>query len=948
MTSDSKQRPETEQPNSQVPPGDGASELSKAYDPRETEPRWYKFWESQGFFTASRDPGDTRKPYTIAIPPPNVTGSLHMGHACRITFEDVLMRYQRMSGRNALWVPGTDHAGIATQVVVERRLAREGLSRHDLGRDKFIERVWEWKAESGGRILQQLRVLGASCDWTRERFTMDEGLSRAVRHAFVTLYREGLIYRDTRLVNWDVESQTVLSDLEVENEENVQGEMFDFAYPIEGGGEIVVSTTRPETILGDTAIAVHPDDPRYTALHGRFALHPFVDRKVPIITDAELVDPKFGTGAVKVTPAHDWNDFATGRRHKLEEINILNKDGTLNEQAGPFAGLERFKARKAVKQALENKGLARGTRAHTLTLPKSQRSGTVVEPLISTQWYVKTKPLAEPAIEAVESGKTKIIPEHWEKTYFHWMRNIQDWCISRQLWWGHVIPAWYCQDCGHTNVDMQAPAECEQCGSAALVQDEDVLDTWFSSGLWPFSTLGWPDKTPDLQRFYPTDDMETGYDILFFWVARMMMFGIHFMGEVPFKRVLLSGLVTDERGEKMSKVKGNVIDPLDVINGATLDHLLQTAQKNGAKDSGLDYLRKTYPEGFAAYGADALRFTLLSYSPYTTKIALSIKRIEGYRNFANKLWNAARYALMNLEGSEARAEQKRPEAKAFANVWILSRLALAIDTTHTAVDAYRLDEAANALYQFVWRELCDWYLELAKPLLSTPLSSTNEVDSAAETRAVLVHVLETTLRVLHPMMPFITEEIWQRVPKLASATPTLMLAPYPQTARDALRDEAAERDMNVLQAVIVAARSIRSERDIHPRIALPLQLRSDDESVRALLTRERTAITTLVNAQVQVAELTGAALDRNAATTVAEGVTLLVPLEGLTDPDKERERITRQLQKLEKDRAVIEKKLGNAGFVARAPADVVQKDRERLAELVNAASQLTAALARLG
>lgn len=940
MTTETKQPQAPQaQPTEQ---GEGGAGLSKAYDPRETEPRWYQFWEDNGYFTASAAPDDKRTPYTIAIPPPNVTGSLHMGHACRITFEDVLIRYQRMQGRNALWIPGTDHAGIATQVVVERQLARENLTRHDLGRPAFIERVWQWKGESGGRILRQLRVLGASCDWSRERFTMDEGLSRAVRHAFVQLYDEGLIYRATRLVNWDVKSQTVLSDLEVESEENVQGEMFDFAYPIEGGGEIVVSTTRPETMPGDTAIAVHPEDPRYTHLHGKFALHPFVDRKVPIITDAELVDPKFGTGAVKVTPAHDWNDFATGKRHKLEEINVLNKDGTMNENAGPFMGLDRFKARKEIKQQLKDRGLARGERAHTLTLPRSQRSGTVVEPMISTQWYVKTKPLAEPAIAAVEQGKTKIIPEHWEKTYFHWMREIQDWCISRQLWWGHTIPAWYCQACEHTHVALEAPSVCERCGGA-VVQDEDVLDTWFSSGLWPFSTLGWPDKTPDLARFYPTDDMETGYDILFFWVARMMMMGIHFMGEVPFKRVLLSGLVTDERGDKMSKVKGNVLDPLDVISGATIEHMVETAQKNGAKDSGIDYLRKTYPEGFAAYGADALRYTLLSYSPYTTKIALSIKRIEGYRNFANKLWNAARYALMNLEGSSARAEQKRPDAVAFANRWILSRLAAAIETTHGAIGEYRLDEAANALYQFVWRELCDWYLELAKPLLATP-------DNPAlvnETRAVLVHVLETSLRVLHPMMPFITEEIWQRVPKLASATATIMTTPYPQVERDALRAPDVEREMTVLQAVIVAARAIRSERDIHPRIALPLQLRSDDAQTLSVLTREQNAIASLCNAEVKAEALQGAESHRNAATSVAEGVTVVVPLEGLTDPGKERERLTRQLQKLEKEYAATDKKLSNAGFVARAPAEVVAKDRERLLELASAREQLTAALERL-
>jgi len=940
MTTEST-KPE-DKPSPRAADAGDAADLPKAYEPRETETRWYRFWEESGFFTASVAPDDARAPYTIAIPPPNVTGSLHMGHACRITFEDVLVRYQRMSGRNALWIPGTDHAGIATQLVVERQLAREGKTRQELGRAAFLERVWQWKRESGGRILQQQRVLGASCDWTRERFTMDEGLSRAVRHAFVTLYREGLIYRDTRLVNWDVQSQTVLSDLEVENEENVQGELFEFAYPVEGGGELVVATTRPETMLGDTAIAVHPDDVRYRHLHGKYALHPFLSRKVRIITDAETVDPKFGTGAVKITPAHDWNDFATGKRHGLEEINVLNKDGTLNENAGSFAGLDRFAARKAVKQKLKELGLSRGERAHTLTLPRSQRSGTVVEPIISTQWFMRMKPLAEPAIAAVEQGKTQIIPQHWEKTYFHWMREIQDWCISRQLWWGHTIPAWYCQACAQTHVAMDAPARCEACGGT-LEQDQDVLDTWFSSGLWPFSTLGWPEKTPELARFYPTDDMETGYDILFFWVARMMMLGLHFMGEVPFRRVLLSGLVTDERGDKMSKVKGNVIDPLDVISGATLDQLLASAQKNGAKDSGLDYLRKTYPEGFAAYGADSLRFTLLSYSPHTTKIALSIKRIEGYRNFGNKLWNAARYALMNLRGSGALATQRRPSATEFANGWILSRLAVAIEAAHKGIAEYRLDDAASGLYHFVWHELCDWYLELAKPLLAAP-----DQPLVEETRSVLVHVLETALRLLHPMMPFITEEIWQRVPKAAAvaATPSIMLAPYPQLERDALRAPEIEREMAVLQAVIVAARAIRSERDIHPRLALPLSLRSDDASLRALLVRERGAIGSLCNAQVTVEALAGAIAAQSSATSVVEGVTLVVPLEGLIDEAKEKERLERQLLKLDKEIAAIDKKLANAGFVERAPADVVQKERERRVELSSAREQLAAASKR--
>ena len=573
-----------------------SDEMPKQYSPTESEARWYEFWETSGYFAASEDPDDHRPTYTLAIPPPNVTGSLHMGHACRTTFEDVLCRHKRMQGYNTLWVPGIDHAGIATQVVVERQLKKEGLTRHDLGREKFIERVWQWKEESGGRILQQLRKMGASCDWPRTKFTMDPDMVRAVREAFVRLYEEGLIYRDTRLVNWDVESQTVLSDLEVEQEENVEGSMFDFAYPLaDGDGEVVVSTTRPETMLGDTAVAIHPDDDRYRHLHGKYVRHPFVDRMIPVILDAELVDPEFGTGVVKVTPAHDPNDFATGKRHGLEEINIFELDGTLNENGGPFQGLERFEARKAVEIELANLGLARGSKKHMMTLPRSHRSGTIVEPMISTQWFVKMKPLAAPAIKAVEDGTIQILPPEWSKTYFHWLRNIQDWCISRQLWWGHPIPAWYCDDCEHVTVSREDATACGGCGGTSIRQDEDVLDTWFSSGLWPFSTLGWPDKTLALERFYPTQDMETGYDILFFWVARMIMMGLHFMGEVPFTRVLLAGLVTDERGEKMSKVKGNVVDPLDVIYGATGEELIAKAEKAGAKKSGIKYLTDDLP-----------------------------------------------------------------------------------------------------------------------------------------------------------------------------------------------------------------------------------------------------------------------------------------------------------------------------------------------------------------
>ena len=919
--------------------------LEKAYDPRAAEARWYSFWEREGLFRASDDPSDTREPYTIAIPPPNVTGSLHMGHACRTTFEDVLIRHKRMQGRNALWVPGTDHAGIATQVVVERQLKREGLSRHDLGREKFVERVWKWKEESGGTILRQLRKMGASCDWSRERFTMDPELSRAVREVFVRLYEDGLIYRATRLINWCVECRTALSDLEVESEENVEGEMFDFAYPVaDGDGEVVVSTTRPETMLGDTAVAVHPDDERYRHLHGKLVTHPFLDRTIPVVTDAELVDPEFGTGVVKVTPAHDPNDFATGKRHGLEEINILNLDGTLNVQAGPFHGLDRFVARKRVKEALEKAGLARGVKKHAMTLPRCQRCNTIVEPIISTQWFVKMEPLAKPAIEVVENGTIQIVPEEWTKTYFHWMRNIQDWCISRQLWWGHPIPAWYCPS-GHVTVSRETPTACAECGKGELRQDEDVLDTWFSSALWPFSTLGWPDDTADLRRFYPTSDMETGYDILFFWVARMIVMGLRFMGEVPFRRVLLAGLVTDERGEKMSKVKGNVVDPLDVINGATLDELIAKADKGGAKKSGIDYLKKTYPEGFAPYGADALRMTLLSYSPQSRRIALSIKRIEGYRNFANKLWNASRYALDKIEpegGVPTRATGEPPAApKELANRWILARLARALRTADQGLEEYRLDEGSQALYHFVWGELCDWYLELSKPLLAS-----DDAAIVSETRATLAHVLEATLRALHPMMPFITEEIWQRVPKTDAFPKSIVIARWPTAERDARADDGAEREMAVLQGAITAARTIRAEHDLPRSKELPLVLRAPADA-RAILEREQRAIEFLVRATVTHDSDVDGAIPKETAVAVADGVTVLLPLAGLVDLGKERERIERELKKLEKDLTAVERKLANAGFVDKAPADVVEKERDRQKSLSAERAQLEAALAKL-
>jgi valyl-tRNA synthetase len=935
------------------------TELAKAYNPRDVEPRWYTFWLESGIFSASDDPSDTRPVYALPMPPPNVTGSLHMGHALFCTLEDILTRYHRMSGYNALWQPGTDHAGIATQTVVERMLKREGKSRHDIGRDAFTQRVWDWKEKSGGRIALQQRVLGVSADWSRAKFTMDADMSRAVRTAFVRLHKEGLIYRDTRLIHWDCEAQTVLSNLEVENEQT-NGELFTFAYPVTGGeGEIVVATTRPETMLGDTAVAVHPDDPRYTHLHGKTVQHPFVDRAIPIITDAILVDPKFGTGAVKVTPAHDFNDFATGKRHGLEELSILNIDGTMNDRCGQFAGLDRFVARKAVKKALEEKGLARGTKQHELVLPRSERNGSIVEPMISTQWFVKMQPLAEPALAAVREGKTVIIPEEWAKTYEHWMTNILDWCISRQLWWGHRIPAFFCGDsaCGHITVTEADTLEaCEKCGSTSIRQDEDVLDTWFSSSLWPFSTQGWPEKTPALAKFYPASDLETGYDILFFWVARMMMMGIHFMGQPPFRRVLLHGLVVDETGEKMSKVKGNIIDPLDLIHGATFEEMVEKTLPGAPIEESLRKFKKAYPSavqmgsGFGAQGADALRITLSSYSPQAKRILLSPKKLEGYRNFCNKIWNATRYALPYLEGAEVKSEP--PAAKLLSNRWILSRFAAAVEVARAGIDEFRLDESTLALYHFFWGELCDWYLELTKPVFQagrvshSPDRETDvladtleygadarDLEDARETRNVFAYVLEASLRALHPFIPFITEELWQRLPRPAKRPISIAIASYPD-ASAGRKDEEAERDMAVLQAVIGAARSIRSEHEVHPGAEVSLVLRADSERVAELLMSEQRAIRTLVKTKGDPAiEAKGGPRPRGSVMTLAQDVEVIVPLKGLVGADKERTRIEREMKRTEKDIVALEKKLALPSFADKAPPEVVAESKRTLEEL---------------
>ncbi len=925
--------------------------LDQPYDPAIVEARWYAFWEQNGVFASSDSPSDARPVYVVPMPPPNVTGSLHMGHAQRCTLEDALVRWHRMRGFNTLWQPGTDHAGIATQLVVERTLAREGTDRRTLGRDAFVQRVWQWRRESGDRILLQQRILGASADWSRAKFTMDPDMSRAVTEAFVALHEQGLMYRATRLINWCPECMTSLSDLEVENEEGQSGELFEFAYDVAGGGEIVVATPRPETMLGDTAVAVHPDDPRYTALHGKRVRHPFAPRSFPIITDAILVDPKFGTGAVKVTPAHDFNDFETGKRHRLEEINILNLDGTLNDNAGTFAGIDRKDARRAVKKALEQRGLARGTKAHTLTLPRCSRSGGVVEPMISTQWFLQMKAMAEKALEAVRSGKTVILPSEWTKTYDHFLENMQDWCVSRQLWWGHQIPAWHHTKTGAIRVARERPEECGE----GWVQDADVLDTWFSSALWPFSTLGWPARTDALQKFYPASDLETGYDILFFWVARMMMFGLHFTGQVPFRRVLLSGLIVDETGDKMSKVKGNVIDPLDLVRGATFADMVAKALPGAPEAEALAKFKKAYPSaaamgnGFPPFGADAVRFTLATYPPSNKRIALAPKRIEGNRHFLNKIWNATRLALELLGDFTWPDEATALPPNEFYNRWIRSRFAAACETADEGLSGFRIDEAAHAAYRFFWNDLCDWYVELVKPILRQEPEAARGTDAIPETRATLAYVIEGSLRLLHPLMPFITEELWQRVPRPSSRKASIAFGPYPTFAEErSARAPDVDSWMDLLKAVVSAARTVRSEHDIDKKAEVALGLRSSSPHVLSFLRGHAGAIRWLVRTQGDPTfEAVGGA--REAGTTVSVvpsvhgPVEVLVLLKGLVDPGDERARIERELKKIDKELAAIDKKLGSSGFVDRAPKEVVEEAKAQRLALVDAKARLEGA-----
>lgn len=918
--------------------------MDKTYEPNAIEQRWYNFWEEQHYFA----PSGHGNPYCIMIPPPNVTGTLHMGHAFQDTIMDALIRYQRMRGANTLWQPGTDHAGIATQMVVERQLASEGKTRHDLGREAFIERVWTWKAESGGTITRQLRRMGASVAWERERFTMDEGLSEAVREVFVRLYEEGLIYRGQRLVNWDPVLHTAVSDLEVvSNEEN--GFMWHIRYPlVNGDGYLVVATTRPETMLGDSAVAVHPEDERYQHLIGQHAVLPLTGRTIPIIADS-YVDPAFGTGCVKITPAHDFNDYAVGQRHSLPLINIFTPNAEISAQApAAYRGLDRFAARERIVADLQQQGLLEEIKAHKLMVPRGDRSHAVIEPFLTDQWYVKTAPLAAPAIAAVQTGRIKFIPENWEKTYFDWLNRIEDWCISRQIWWGHRIPAWYDAQ-GQVYVG-RSEAEVRQrhqlAASVVLTQDADVLDTWFSSALWPFSTLGWPQQTAALHTFYPGNVLVTGFDIIFFWVARMIMMGLKFMGEVPFREVYIHGLVRDHDGQKMSKSKGNVLDPLDLIDGVSHDALLEKRTSGLMQPRMIPLIEKAtreqFPDGIRAHGTDALRFTFAALATTGRDIVFDMGRVEGYRNFCNKLWNAARYVLLNTEGQDTGQQGGDLELSA-ADRWIISRLQTTIAEVNAAIQGYRFDQAAQALYEFTWNEFCDWYLELSKPLLTDA-----DVAAAAQrgTRHTLIHTLETLLRLLHPLIPFITEEIWQRVAPLAGVVgDSIMLQPYPQ-ADQAQIDARAVADIEWLQQVLSGVRRIRAEMNIAPGKPLPLLLQHGSANDAQRLQQQQRLLLRLGRLEAVTWVEAGAAVPES-ATALVGTMNVLIPLAGLIDKRAETARLEKELTKLRKEAERGTAKLGNAEFLSRAPAAVVEKERARVAELQSAVVKLEQQLAQM-
>jgi len=916
--------------------------MDKTYSPEQIENRWYEQWESHGYFR----PGGSGTPYCIVIPPPNVTGSLHMGHAFQQTIMDALIRHQRMRGCNTLWQGGTDHAGIATQMVVERLLAAEGTDRLALGREAFTRRVWEWKEHSGGTITRQQRRLGNSVDWSRERFTMDPDLSAAVREVFVRLYEEGLIYRGKRLVNWDPKLHTAISDLEVVQEEE-DGHLWHLRYPLADGSDaLVVATTRPETMLGDVAVAVHPDDERYRHLVGRSVRLPLAERMIPVIADTH-VDPAFGTGCLKITPAHDFNDYEVGTRHNLEAINLFTIDAALNDNAPPaYRGMDRFAARKRIVADLDALGLLAKTEKHRLKVPRGDRSGVVIEPYLTDQWFVATRALAEPAVRAVEDGRIEFVPRQWENTYFAWMREIQDWCISRQLWWGHQIPAWY-DDAGNVYVG-RSEAEVRTVhglGELALRQDADVLDTWFSSALWTFSTLGWPRDSAELRSFHPTDVLVTGFDIIFFWVARMVMMTLKFIGDVPFRRVYVTGLIRDEHGQKMSKSKGNVIDPLDLIDGIDVEALVAKRTAGMMQPQLAQTIatatRREYPQGIRAHGTDALRFTLCALASTGRDIKFDMGRLEGYRNFCNKLWNAARFVLMHTEGKDCAQPGESATALSLPDRWIVSRLQQTISEVERALAGFRFDLATQALYEFTWNDYCDWYLELVKPVLGTA----GDAGQARIARRTLLSVLETLLRLAHPFIPFITEEIWQRVAPLAGRPgPTVMLAPYPVADPQQI-DAVAAADIGWLQQVIVAVRNIRGELGIAPGKALQLLVRNGTADDHRRLGEHRVLLHAL--ARLAGSAWIDGAEAPPAATQVVGQLELLVPLAGLIDVAAERERLTREAGKLEQEIERLDARLANTGFTAKAPPPVVERERARLAELGATRDTLLAQLGAL-
>ncbi len=884
------------------------SELDKAFDPSRFEERWYAHWVRLGVFTAGGPGAPGRLPFSMVIPPPNVTGRLHMGHALNNTLQDILARWRRMKGDDVLWLPGTDHAGIATQMVVDRELQKEGLTREQIGREAFVKRVWQWKEAYGGAIISQLKRLGASCDWSRERFTLEPALSRAVREAFVRLYEEGLIYRDKFIVNWCPRCRTAISDLEVISEE-IPGHLYTIAYPYEDGqGAIEVATTRPETMLGDTGVAVHPEDPRHRDRVGRAVILPLVGRRLPIVADP-FVEKEFGTGAVKVTPAHDPNDFAAAQRTGLPALVVMDEQGRMNDNVPEaYRGMDRFEARRRVIADLKAGGHLRVVKDHRHNVGHCQRCHTVIEPYLSTQWFVRVQPLAARAVQAVAERRVAFTPAHWINSYNEWMEKIHDWCISRQLWWGHQIPAWHCGACAQINVAREAPAACSRCGGRNLRQDPDVLDTWFSSALWPFSTLGWPDRAPDLARYYPTTVLVTGFDILFFWVARMIMMGLHFMGEIPFRRVYITGLVRDAEGQKMSKTRGNVVDPLALID---------------------------------RHGADAVRFTMAAMATPGSDLPLSEERMAGYRAFANKIWNAARFVLMNL-GEAGRSATlpplPPPGARSLPDRWILSRLSRLVSDVEAALAEFRFDGMANAIYQFLWHEYCDWYLEMAKPGLAP--GAPERV--TARTRAVLLHVLERVLRLLHPVMPFVTEELWQRMPHEGD---TIARAPYPD-ADSAEIDDDAERQVALLMEVVTRVRNIRAELNIDPAKRLRLLYHAADARAEGALSDNAPILLTL--ARLDSAEAT-ARLDGRGpcARAVAAGCDLAVPLEGVLDLDSERRRLQREIDKLTKEKEGHARKLENADFMSKARSEVIEKVRRIDAELQERLARLARTLQSL-